>query len=225
MTSKFNLYDQLGYVLVWFYLLLGSYFLLHINWIQLFQLSLNFWESVLVVFTAYFLGHIAQGISKIFVNMHQTITKCAWSKLETNKFQPIRNDVKNKFNLPANTDNETLFQYAYLYVLRNDRWGQVAHFISLHSFYRWLWSATILLLFTFLVYVVIHRFILHIWKCWWLDVIIFCILIGLIFLWNYRRNKFYEHCWEKVWINFDILQKINIEEKILPVSSNPTIKK
>lgn len=195
--SKFNLYDHLGYISVWFYSLSLIVVTLYFNNIFSFPIQdIGFWDWVFLLLACYIIWHITQAISNFIIKEDKSSSDSTYDH--------IVEKVKNIYWLANETKIGTVFQYAYLSSVGKDPSWQIALFNSLYSFYRWLYTTTImvgLLFFLFIIYsCVLCNTILIIVNIVWL--VLSCLLV---YVFNQRKDRFYKYMGQKVWIIFDIL--------------------
>jgi len=206
LVSRFNVYDQFGYIFVGLYqILLLKVFLNFTEYKSPFELFDNFklGDSVVLILLSYLFGHIVQAISNLF------------SSDRSHGYNPeVLKRAKAFFKLNDDTSEQTVFQYCYLYSLSNDFSGHISLFNSLHSLYRGLMVASGIGLVMNLVYL-----FLTFWIPWFTPVyiefsywVITAIQAVLIVLFNSRKNRFLNYYLEKVLISFDILSKDLIKD-------------
>lgn len=196
--SKFNLYDHLGYISVWFYCMVLVVFSLSIN--HIFPLEIEniwFWDGIFLLLACYIVWHIIQAISNFIIKENK--------RSSDSSYDHIVKKVKQVFWLSEETKIGIVFQYAYLSSVWKDPSGQISLFNSLYSFYRWLYTTTVisaLLFFIFIVYswVLCNATII-------INIVCFLISCLLIYIFKQRKDRFYQYMGQKVWIIFDILNK------------------
>lgn len=199
--SKFNIYDQIGYLLV------GSICLLVIvfNLIYFHRATIpefNY-ENFLVWFVvAYFLGHFAQGIANIINDIKPLRFLLPEDK---NKFDDpqkiILQEAREYFGLKSYED-EKIWNLCYILASAKDLSGKVQAFNSYYSLYRgwlmiFLFESLYLLVYLILCYQ-FERLLL----------LLVSILFSIIFF--RRARRFWYYTQNKVLDNFIIIKKLNI---------------
>jgi len=189
--SKFNIYDQIGYLLV------GSVGLL----VMVFNLYLMSKNNLIPPFNAqnflawfvcaYFLGHIAQAIANVFIKEN----KKDFSESE----KEILEKAKKYFEVEKNSLNE-IYLLCYMFASAKDITGQVQSFNSYYSLYRgWMIIFSLNSIFT------LYLFIINWFSLLFLSIFIISLLLVWLF---YRRSKrFYAYSRGKVLQTFIILSK------------------
>jgi hypothetical protein len=189
--SKFNLYDQIGYLMVGAVALLlivfnGSYF---------FQATfplLNIDNFLAWFIVAYFLGHLIQGIANLITDIEQLRFLIPESKSDFDETEKeILQQAKEYFKLEKQNDSK-LWNLCYMFANAKDLTGQVQAFNSYYSLYRG-WFVIFCLETIFIVPFFAISFS-------WTTLVIFLIslLFTIIFrrrltrFWNYTRNKVLE---------------------------------
>lgn len=191
LFSKFNTYDQIGYLLVGSIALLLIYSdALLLNY-TLPKLDLG--SAVIWLIVAYFLGHIIQAVANVFIKEK----KADFNQQE----KSILNTAKKFFNTEEISDHET-WNLCYMAALAKDATGQISSFNAYYSLYRgWL------MLFIFQsVFLLIHLvFFFHLLSTLWL---IISVLLALLF---YRRSKrFYTYLRTKVLQTFLLIKALEL---------------
>ncbi|MBM4401645.1 MAG: hypothetical protein FJ044_00155 [Candidatus Cloacimonetes bacterium] len=189
--SKFNIYDQIGYLLV------GSIALL----VVIFNLFLLGKQSFIPDFTtqnflawfiiAYFLGHIMQAIANIFIKENKT------------DFSDSEKEILEKAKRHFETDKQSLseiYLLCYMFSFAKDITGQVQSFNAYYSLYRgW-----------FIVFGLNSLFALSQFFSNWFSllhtsVFVFSVLLAWLF---YKRSKrFYSYLRGKILQTFMIISK------------------
>lgn len=222
ITSKFNLYDHFGYILVGLYQIIIGYILLSLIFKipfpdipKLFKLE----YTIGLILFSYFVGHIIQSLSNFFENLlSRKITKKIFKKTKSeedkkneknNDLKFIEEKAKKFFELPENIKQKYIFKYCQLYALSDDFSGHVALFNSMYSFYRGFFIASLLSLIIGLVVLFLSFFysiVSHIKTdlIFWLFILV---EIFLLWIFNKRKNRFWDYMGEKTLITFDILSK------------------
>ncbi len=189
--SKFNAYDQIGYLMVGAIALLVFIF----NLVYFYKLEIPSFniDTFLVLFViAYFLGHLIQGIANIMSDIWPLKFLIKENKENfSDSDKEILQKVADYFNLEKQSDKK-LWSICLTFTTAKDITGQVQAFNVNYSLYRG-WFVVFLLQSIFLL---IHLFFAFSWALFWL-------LIASIFLvslfhkrskrfWNYTRIKAFE---------------------------------
>lgn len=192
--SKFNIYDQIGYLLVGsvgFIVIIANLYLIG-NSILIPPFNI---ENFLVWFIiAYFLGHIIQAIANLFIKENKT----NFSAHE----KEILKEAAKYFKVEKYSLNE-IYSLCYMLSSARDVTGQVQSFNSYYSLYRgWMIIFIINSIFTLVI------FILNWFSLLYLLIFIFsCILVWLFYK---RLKRFYLYSRNKVLDTFIILSKNKI---------------
>lgn len=215
LTTKFNLYDHLAYILVGFYQIcvLWIFYILisNDNFNNLFEF-LKFEFTIALILSAYLVGHLVQATSNIFEQWERK------KKEEKKKnFSFVMEKAKDFFNLPKELSEKDVWQYCYLYALSNDFSGHIVLFNSLYSLYRGFWIASsigfigsvIVLIVQFEILFISRFTIFPDWKLFIFALIVY----GLSILFNSRKKRFFDYMGEKTLITFDILSKNLLNKK------------
>ena len=202
-VSRFNLYDHLGYISVWFYTLALLALVLFFNNIFVFSIKdIGFWDWIFLLLACYIVWHIIQAVSNFIIKENKNSSD--------NSYDFIVEKVKKVFWLANETKIGMVFQYAYLSSVWKDPSWQIALFNSLYSFYRGLYTTTLLATIVFLWFIV-YSWILCNTRLIMINTLWLLISCSLVYVFNQRKDRFYQYMWQKVWIIFDIL---NNEAKI-----------
>lgn len=215
LTSKFNLYDHFGYIMVGLYQIFLFFLLLCILKLLNFVNILEFVKiesSIIILIISYFLGHIIQAVSNLFEGLlSKNFSKGEDDKKEKgdDQFAYIYEKAKKFFNLPKEIKQKILFQYCYLYALSNDLGGQIALFNSTYSFYRGLFISSLTNFIILLILGVSSFFIQQtaFLKTNFLFYLFIISNIAIVFLFYNRKARFFKYFGEKVLINFDIISR------------------
>lgn len=186
--SKFNLYDQIGYLMV------GSIaiiiFLFDIKFFYNFPIpELNLNTFLVWFIVVYFLGHLIQSISNLiskitFINALVKEDKKDFSDEEKEILKDAKEFFKSKFK-----DNDSLWNVCYLFSLSKDSTGQIEAFNAYYSMYRG-WLLIFIFQTIFMLYFLFVKFNLIN-----LDLFLISLLITIVFyfrskrFWNYLRKK------------------------------------
>lgn len=189
--SKFNVYDQIGYLLVGSIALLVIYLDALLLDYEFPTLSLS--GAIIWIIVAYFLGHIIQAVANVFIKEK----KADFNQQEKN----ILSTAKKFFNTEEISDYEA-WKLCYMAALAKDATGQIGSFSAYYGLYRgWL-----ILFILQSVFLLIHLvFFFHLLSMLWL---IISILLALLF---YRRSKrFYTHLRTKVLQTFLLIKALEL---------------
>lgn len=192
MFSKFNVYDQIGYLLV------GSIALL-VMYLDTILLNYKFPKfdlktAIIWLIIAYFLGHIIQAVANVFIKE---------KKEDFNEQEKrILKIAEEFFGMKGLPDGE-IWNLCYMTALAKDVTGQISSFNAYYSLYRgWLIIFTIESVFL-LVYVILF---------FSLPVIIWLMVSFLLAILCYRRSKrFYRYLRIKVLQTFLIINALKIQ--------------
>jgi len=199
--SKFNLYDQIGYLMVGAVVLL----LLVFNASYFFQATtppFNLDTFLVWFIVAYFLGHLIQGIANL-INSIKLLRFLLPEDKENfdDKQKEVLGQAKEYFELQKQ-DESRLWNFCYMFASAKDITGQVQAFNSYYSLYRG-WLIVFILEALFLLYLLISNYD---WKT--LLLFITSVFLAIIFyrrskrFWNYTRNKVLE--------TFIVVKKLNL---------------
>jgi len=127
MLIKLNIYDQLGYLLVGLLALMLIYIditLLKYDFIFI----LNTKNFIIVTLVAYFLGHIFQAISNLFLK---------WNRIPFEEDEKkILQLARKRFKLQKEFDDSYVWELCYILTLQNDNTNQIAYFNAYYGLYR-----------------------------------------------------------------------------------------
>lgn len=192
LSSKFNLYDHIGYFLVGNIGLLVGAFNFHILNNASLILPLTTENLIIWILTSYFLGHVFQAIANIFIKEDKT----SFSDSE----KEILEKAKSVFKLKRQSDNE-IYLICYMLASAKDITGQVQSFNAYYSMYRG-WFIIFFLESVFLLFISIS-FANQIWYFASLATsIVFTILFFL------RSKRFYQYSRSKTLQTFLLLRTI-----------------
>ncbi|MCD6249285.1 MAG: hypothetical protein J7J98_02990 [candidate division Zixibacteria bacterium] len=126
VSSKFSLYDQVGYLLVGsVLLLLAAFDIWLLTGVDLTAFELQ--AALVLIVVAYLLGHIVQAVANIVIKEK----KDEYSDTQKGTLQ----EVREYFGFPDWNDREA-FQHCYILVCARDVAGHVAAFNAYYSLYR-----------------------------------------------------------------------------------------
>lgn len=154
--SKFNLYDQIGYLMVGAVVLL----LLVFNASYFFQATtppFNLDTFLVWFIVAYFLGHLIQGIANL-INSIKLLRFLLPEDKENfdDKQKEVLGQAKEYFELQKQ-DESRLWNFCYMFASAKDITGQVQAFNSYYSLYRG-WLIVFILEALFLLYLLISNY-------------------------------------------------------------------
>jgi len=190
--SKFNVYDQIGYLMV------GSIGLLVI-YLDTILLNYKFPKfdlktAIIWFIVAYFLGHIIQAIANVIIRE---------KKEDFNKQEKRILDIAEEFFGIKDLSDGEIWNLCYMTALAKDITGQITSFNAYYSLYRgWLMVFTIETVFL-IVYVILF---------FSLPTIIWLIVSFLLVVLFYRRSKrFYNYLRAKVLQTFLIIKTLKLQ--------------
>jgi len=189
--SKFNVYDQIGYLMV------GSIGLLVI-YLDTILLNYKFPKfdlktAIIWFIVAYFLGHIIQAIANVIIRE---------KKEDFNKQEKRILDIAEEFFGIKDLSDGEIWNLCYMTALAKDITGQITSFNAYYSLYRgWLMVFTIETVFL-IVYVILF---------FSLPTIIWLLVSFLLVVLFYRRSKrFYNYLRAKVLQTFLIIKTLKL---------------
>lgn len=199
--SKFNIYDQIGYLMVGAIALLVLVF----NGAYFFKLAIPLFDinTFLVWFIiVYFLGHLIQGVANVISDIQWLQFLMPENKEDFNKQEKeILEHAKTYFGLEKQ-DESKLWSFCYMFSNAKDITGQVQAFNAYYSLYRgWLVIFILESLFLF-------GFLFVIFNLEKILLLLASVFLAFIF---YRRSKrFWEYTKDKVFQTFVIVKKLNV---------------
>jgi len=204
--SKFNIYDQIGYLMVGAVALIVLIF----DAFYFFQVSIPSFklDTFLVWFViAYLLGHVIQGIAN-FIRDIKIRKKRPLRFLipeEKDDFSESQKEIlqqaKEYFGL-GKLDKNNLLNLCYMFANAKDITGQVQAFNSYYSLYRG-WLVVFILESLFLLYFLI---VIHDWQ----TLLLFLASIFFSFIFYRRSRRFWNYTKNKVLETFVIIKKLNL---------------
>lgn len=199
--SKFNVYDQIGYLMVGALTLL----LLVFNTVYFFQVAVPSFslDTFLIWFiVAYFVGHFMQGVANLINEIKFLRFLVPENKKDfDDKQKEILQQAKEYFGLHKQDDSR-LWNLCYMLASAKDITGQVQAFNSYYSLYRG-WLIVFILESLFLLYFIFSAFNLNT-----LLLFLASIFFSVIF---YRRSKrFWSYTKDKVLETFVIVKTLNL---------------
>lgn len=204
--SKFNIYDQIGYLMVGAIALIIFAF----DAVYFFKASVPLFNlnTFLIWFViAYFLGHLIQGIANLIGDIEIRKKKPLQFLIPEEKrhFDEAQREIlqqaRNYFKL-QNTNESKLWNLCYMFATAKDITKQVQSFNSYYSLYRG-WLVIFVLESLFLLYFLIVK---HNWQMlfWFLG------SIFLAFIFYRRSRRFWEYTKDKVLETFIIVKNLNL---------------
>lgn len=199
--SKFNLYDQLGYLMVGAIVLLLFVF----NATYFFQATIppfNLDTFLAWFVVAYFLGHLIQGIAN-FINSIKLLRFLILEDKENfdDKQKEVLGQAKDYFGLQKQDENR-LWNFCYMFASAKDITGQVQVFNSYYSLYRG-WLIVFILESLFLLYFLISAYD-------WKTLLLFLTSVFLAIIFYRRSKRFWNYTRDKVLETFVIVKKLNM---------------
>lgn len=192
LFSKFNVYDQIGYLLV------GSIGLL-VMYLDTVLLNYEFPKfdlenAIIWLIVAYFLGHIIQAVANVIIKE---------KKEDFNEQEKRILDIAEEFFWIKELSDREIWDLCYMTTLAKDITGQISSFNAYYSLYRgWLMIFTIESVFL-LVYVILF---------FSLPTIIWLMVSFLLAVLFYRRSKrFYKYLRAKVLQTFLIIKTLKLQ--------------
>lgn len=187
--SKFNIYDQIGYLLVGSIALLVTYFdflILRIRFPNFDLTSLPLW-----IIVGYFLGHLIQAIANVFIR----------EKKEnfSDREKELLNIARGYFNLENFSDPE-IWNLCYMLTSAKDITGQIQAFNAYYSLYRgW-----------FIVFTIESLFIMGhtIFGFTYLKIPLLILSLAIAVLFYRRSNRFYNYLQSKVLQTFVVTKAL-----------------
>jgi len=197
--SKFNLYDQFGYLMV------GAVatILFVINALYFYQVAipgLTVENVLLWLVVTYFVGHMIQGVSNLLTDLPLVgrffrEPKHVFTELEKESLD----EVRHFFSVDKADDNKT-WNLCYMYASAKDLTGQVQAFNAYYSLYRG-WSVIFLFESIFLLFLV--------WRAPHMENWIFVLLSIFVVIVFYRRKiRFWNYLRSKTFDTFSLLTHI-----------------
>lgn len=199
--SKFNIYDQIGYLMVGAVVLL----LLVFNASYFFQattppFNLNTFLAWFVV--AYFAGHLIQGIANLINSIKPLRFLVPENKGDfDDKQKEVLQQAKEYFGLQKQDENR-LWNICYMFASAKDITGQVQAFNSYYSLYRG-WLVVFIFESLFLLYFLISAYD-------WETLLLFLTSVFLSIIFYRRSRRFWNYMRNKVLETFVVVKKLNI---------------
>lgn len=195
--SKLNIYDQMGYLMV------GAIFLFVIvfNTTYIYQsrvpaFNLNTFLAWFI--TAFFLGHLVQGIANLISDIPLLRLLIRESKNGFNEQQKdILQQVESYFGLEKQNENK-LWNICNTFVTAKDITGQIQAFNAYYSLYRG-WLVVFLMQSAFLLY--------HLFSAYKSIVLLsFIVSVFLSFIFYRRSKRFWKYMTNKVIETFIVIK-------------------
>jgi len=199
--SKFNLYDQIGYLMV------GAIAVLIIVFdaVYFFQASPpSFTLDMFVIWLVivYFAGHLVQGLSNLINKMPLLKNLIRENKKGfTEEEKEILNKAKEYFKIEKQ-DDDKLWNICYMLATAKDITGQVQAFNAYYSLYRG-WLVVFILQSLFLIYTLVTYF------CWPKLVLLF-ISLFLCYIFYSRSKRFWKYTRRKALETFLIVKTLEL---------------
>lgn len=190
ILSKFNIYDQVGYLMVGSISLIVLYFDSLFLDIEFPKFDLN--SSIIWLIVTYFLGHIIQSIANIIIKE---------KKEDFNEKEKKILEIAKDFFDVKNLSESEIWSLCYMMASAKDITGQINTFNAYYSLYRG-WFVIFVLESTFLL-------LLNIFK--WFNfayLILFLSSAFLTILFFRRKKRFYSYLKTKVLQTFILLRKV-----------------
>lgn len=199
--TKFNLYDQIGYLMVGTIAVMVIVF----NFIYFYQvriISFNLDNFLIWFITTYFIGHFIQGICNI-INEIPILNLLIKEKKEefNSEEKALLQQAKSFFKLKEQNKNK-LWNYCYMLACAKDATGQVTLFNAYYSLYRG-WLTIFFLQSLFLLYFLITKHNIQIF-------ILFLLSIFLSLVFYKRSKRFWKYLRNKVFDTFILVKALNL---------------
>jgi len=188
---KFNLYDQIGYLLVGSIALIVFIFDLYLLDKRFMFPKLTTSNFIVWLIIAYFLGHIFQAIANVFI------------KEDKNNFSDSEKEILNRAKEYFKAEKQSLHElYSLCYMISSakDITGQIQSFNAYYSLYRG-WSIIFTLESSFLLILMVMN---------WFNIknfILFILSLMITILFIRRMRRFYNYSRSKTLQTFLILSK------------------
>lgn len=202
LFSKFNIYDQIGYLMVGAIFLLvfifNLFYFFHIN-IPQFNLD-NFLAWLVIV---YFLGHVVQGIANM-INELKVLNFLIPEKKEEYSEEDIEmlQQAREYFGLEKQ-DEKGLWNLCYMLTSAKDITGQIQSFNAYYSLYRgWFIAFIMESIFLLSYFLILSRDIFS----------LICLIVSIIlcFIFYKRSKRFFSYLRTKVLQSFIIIKKLKL---------------
>lgn len=193
LLSKFNLYDQIGYLLVGgvgLILFYADVLLLKLTW----RPDVSASNLIVWIIAAYFTGHILQSMANIFIKENKT----EFSDSE----KEILKQAQMYFGIKKQSWSET-YLLCYMLSLAKDITGHVQSFNAYYSLYRG-WFVAFFLESIFLATLTVVT---------WLDGYLLMYLLASVtsaFLFLMRANRFYKYSRAKTLQTFSLIRRLGL---------------
>lgn len=199
--SKFNIYDQIGYLIVGAIAIFV--FVFNANYFYNFQIprfDLN--NSILWLILAYFIGHLIQGVSNLIKKI--PILKYIIYEDKTNFTESQEEIIKSALDFFSlkKQDKSKIWNLCYMLTTAKDITGQIQAFNSYYSLYRG-WTTIFSIASIFLLYQLILFFNIYI-------LLLFLFSIFLIIIFYNRSKRFWMYLKDKVLYTFVIIKKLKL---------------
>ncbi len=199
--SKFNVYDQIGYLMVGAVALLLFVF----NASYFFQTTMppfNLDTFLAWFIVAYFAGHLVQGVANL-INSIKLLRFLVPEYKEDfdDKQKEVLQQARDYFGLKKQ-DDDRLWNFCYMLASAKDITGQVQAFNSYYSLYRG-WLVVFALEGLFLIYFLFSAYS-------WNTLLLFLISAFLFFIFHRRSKRFWNYTRNKVLETFIIIKTLNL---------------
>jgi len=190
--SKFNVYDQVGYLLV------GSIGLL-VMYLDTVLLNYEFPKfdlktAIIWLVVVYFLGHIIQAVANVIIRE---------KKEDFNKQEKRILDIAEEFFGIKELSDGEIWNLCYMTTLAKDITGQISSFNAYYSLYRgWLMIFAIESVFLFIYVILFFSLPSLIW-------LIVSFLLAVLCYW--RSKRFYRYLRTKVLQTFLIIKTLKLQ--------------
>lgn len=189
MINKFNLYDQIAYILVGGVTIIYSYIGLALLDKSTILPKIDLANSVVWTLGTYYLGHIVQALANIVVKEN----KSDFTTEEKSLLERVKSHFKSESN-----DYSHIFQLAYQKTLISENSSYIQTFNANYGLYRGWFISTILACIFFLYILVVNWFSI-------LALSLFISLLLVTYLLHNRRVRFYNYIRAKVLQNIEII--------------------
>lgn len=199
--SKFNIYDQIGYLMVGAIALL----LLAFNAAYFYQIVIpSFDLDTLLVWlvVAYFLGHLTQGIANLINGVKLLHFLVLEDKTDFDDQQKAILQQAEKYFKLQKQSYARLWSLCYMFASAKDVTGQVQAFNSNYSLYRG-WLVVFVLESLFLAYFLIFAYN-------WCTLLLFAASVFFAIIFYGRSKRFWKYTRNKVLETFVVVKNLNL---------------
>jgi len=199
--SKFNVYDQIGYLMVGAVALL----LFAFNAVYFFQMTtppFNLDAFLVWFIVAYFLGHLVQGVANLINSIKPLRFLVSEDKTDfDDKQKEILQQAEKYFKLQKQ-NYDKLWNLCYMFATAKDVTGQVQAFNSYYSLYRG-WLVVFVLESSFLSYLLIFAYN-------WITLLLFIASVFFAIIFYRRSKRFWKYTRNKVLETFVMVKILNL---------------